>query len=59
MEFTPEDLTEFKEVYHRNFGIKLTDEQALEYATVLVNLMAVIYRPIPKPSCEHQKDVVE
>lgn len=58
MEFTAEDLAEFKALYEKHIGISLSDGLASEYLTSLVTLMEVIYRPIPREACEHANDLV-
>lgn len=43
-----EQLEKFKEIYKNQFGEELSDQDALEKATKLLNMMKVIYRPLPK-----------
>lgn len=45
---SPELLDKFKNLYKEQFDIKLTDEEATEMATSLVNLMKILVKPIPK-----------
>lgn len=41
-------LKEFKEIYKEEFGEDISDEEAIDLGTRLINLFKVIYRPIPK-----------
>jgi len=43
-----EAIEEFKKIYKKEFGEELSDQDATERATKLLNLMEAIYRPIPK-----------
>lgn len=43
-----EKLDEYKALYKEHFNEDLSDQEALEQAINLVNLMKTIYRPIPK-----------
>jgi len=48
-----EAIEEFKKIYKKEFGEELSDQDATERATKLLNLMEVIYKPIPQK--EHEK----
>ena len=48
MRVSPEALEEFKVIYQKEFGIALTDAEALDKAIPLLNLMNAVYRPITK-----------
>ncbi len=50
-----EALEEFKAIYKNQFGIELSDQDALEKATKLLTLMKAVYKPITK----EQYDTVE
>jgi len=46
-----EAIIEFKELYLQEYGVKLTDEQALDYDTRLVGLVKAVYgKNLPKSS---------
>lgn len=46
-----EALQEFKDLYLREYGVQLTDEQALDYGTRLVGLVKAVYgKNVPKTS---------
>jgi hypothetical protein len=42
------ELKKFKEIYKNRFGKDISDQEALKSATNLLNLMKLIYKPIPK-----------
>ena len=41
-------IKEFKETYKRNFGVDLTDDEALTMAGQLMTIFNFVYRPIRK-----------
>jgi hypothetical protein len=45
---TKEAVAEFKEIYKKEFGVELSDEEATSKATGLLNLFDIIYKPISK-----------
>lgn len=45
-------LKEFKEVHKKEFNIDLSDQDALEKATKLLNLMKAVYGPMSKGDYE-------
>lgn len=49
MKIEPEDLKGFQRLWKDQFQAELSDEEALAKATCLLEMMKVIYRPIPKP----------
>lgn len=53
MPLSKEAVEEFKEIYKKEFGKELSNQEALEKATNLLTLFDAIYRPIPK---EHEKE---
>ena len=58
MQLTQEDLEEFKKIYQREFGLALSDAQALELATAALNLMSAVYRPLPEETCTPENGTV-
>lgn len=46
MRISPEALEEFKAIYKSEFGMDLTDAEALDKAIPLLNLMKAVYKPI-------------
>jgi hypothetical protein len=47
-----EALKEFKAIYKKEFGVDLSDKDALESATKLLNLMKAVYKPMTKEEYE-------
>jgi hypothetical protein len=47
MRLTEQDIKELKEIYYREFGKSISDEEAQEMGQRLISLFKVIYRPIP------------
>lgn len=48
MRLSKEAIEEFKEIYLREFGQKITDEEAQELGLNLISLFKIICRPIPE-----------
>lgn len=47
---TKEALVEFQQLYLKEYGIKLTDQDALEMGTRLVNMVKAVYgNDLPEP----------
>jgi len=42
------ELEKFKEIYRNRFDKDISDQEALEKATKLLNFVKLIYKPIPK-----------
>lgn len=47
MRLSKEAIEEFKEIYEREFGKLISDEEAQELGQNLISLFKIIYRPIP------------
>jgi hypothetical protein len=47
MQLSKEAIEEFKQIYKEEFGEEISDQEAMEKAVRLINLMRVIYRIIP------------
>lgn len=45
MDLTPEELKELKELYKKELGLDVSDEEAIKHAEQFVNLLKVVYRP--------------
>jgi hypothetical protein len=43
-----EMVEKFRELYRARFGEDISKEEALAQGTALLNMMKVIYRPLPK-----------
>ena len=47
MQLEEESIKAFKEIYRKEFGQEISDQEALELAQSLLNLFRAIYKPIP------------
>lgn len=47
MKLSKKAIDEYKEIYRREYGKTLTDQEAYEQASNLLRLFKVIYRPLP------------
>lgn len=52
-------LDEFKMIYKEQFNVAITDEEATEMSTELVNLMKVLLKPDPEPESENTNEFEE
>lgn len=48
MNISQKQLTNFKRIYQENFGVELTDQEALELTHKLLSLVKLVYKPIRK-----------
>lgn len=48
MQLSKETIEEFKEIYREELGEEISDQEAYEEASNLIQLFKIIYRPIPK-----------
>jgi len=46
MQISKERLEEFKDMYYRHFGERISDQIAYERASRLVRLIEAVYKPI-------------
>lgn len=56
MRLSKEAIKEFKEIYHKEFGEVISDEEAQEMGGGLLSLFKVIYRPIPEDEEQTPRD---
>jgi flagellin-specific chaperone FliS len=54
MRLSKEAIEEFKEIYEREFGKTITDEEAQEMGQNLISLFKIIYREIPLDNDDKQ-----
>lgn len=52
-------LDEFKMIYKEEFNVVISDEEATEMSTELVNLMKVLLKPDPEPEPENTSQFKE
>ncbi|MBU3922995.1 hypothetical protein KJ684_02035 [Patescibacteria group bacterium] len=48
MKLSKEAIDEYKDIYKKEFGEEISDEEAKEQGTKLLSLFKIIYRPIPE-----------
>lgn len=57
MKLSQSAIDEFKQIYCKQYGVTLTDEEANSKGLELLQFMKIIYKPIPKQS-ENNSDKV-
>ena len=50
-----QDIKNFQQIWLEEFGEKISSKLALEYGTNLINLMRVVYQPIPDKKGKNEK----
>ena len=53
-----EILEKFKKLYHAKFNVSLSDEEATQMTTDLVNLMRVLLKPETKDQERRQDEII-
>ena len=48
MNMSKQCIQDFQEAYFRDFGVRIDEQEAAELGQRLINLLSVIYKPIPK-----------
>ena len=56
MRLSKEAIKEFKEIYYKEFGERISDKEAQEMGASLLSLFKIIYRPIPEAGEQNPKD---
>ena len=60
MEFTSDQIEQFRKLHLQNYGVELSKKEAVEHATKLVTLILLIYKPMALEDYEAiQKDRFE
>jgi hypothetical protein len=54
MRLSKESIEEFREIYQREFGKNISDEEAQEMGQNLLSLFKIVYRPIPSDDDDNQ-----
>lgn len=55
MRLSKKAIKEFKEIYYKEFGRTISDEEAQEKGQSLLSLFKIIYRPIPTEKNDRTK----
>lgn len=45
---SPQAIRDFQEAYFKDYGVQIDEQEAAELGQRLINLLSVIYKPIPK-----------
>jgi len=56
MRLSKKAIKEFKEIYWKELGKKISDEEAQEKGQRLLSLFKIIYRPIPKDNFHNKTE---
>jgi hypothetical protein len=56
MQLTDKEISEFQRIYEKEFGVKISKQDALEQGIKLINLVKAVYQPIPAQSRENIPD---
>jgi hypothetical protein len=59
MKLSEEAIEEFRDIYYREYGKKISDEEAQEMGQNLLSLFKIIYRPIPEDENEENESLSE
>ncbi len=57
MQLSQQAIEEYKDIILKDYGIKLTDLEATEQATKLINLFKVLAKPVPESKTEPTKNL--
>ncbi len=50
MKIEPQDLERFRQLWKDSFHVEISQEEAQGKAILLLEMMKLVYRPLPKPS---------
>jgi len=56
MRLSKEAIKEFKDIYYKEFGEKISGPEAQEMGANLLSLFKIIYRPIPEIGEQNPED---
>ena len=48
MELSDKQISEFQRIYEKEFGVKISRQDAIDQGTKLLALVKIVYQPIPK-----------
>jgi len=58
MKIEPEDIEGFRQLWKDSFQEEISKEEALEKSTQLLEMMKLIYRPLPSRSSDEQLSIL-
>lgn len=50
MKLEPQDLERFRQIWKDSFQAEISQQEAQEKSVLLLGMMRLVYRPLPKPS---------
>jgi len=56
MELSKEAIKEFQDIYYKEFGREISDQEAQELGGNLLSLFRIVYHPLPKGDKRNQRD---
>ncbi len=58
MSLSPQAIQDFKEIYREDYGVILTDAEALELAASFFHLMQTIFKPLAEDGWASEPEVI-
>lgn len=59
MKLEPEDIKGFQRLWRDSFHLEIGEKEAQEKATALLEMMKLLYRPLPKPEEQQQLSILD
>lgn len=59
MKLEPEDIKGFQRLWKDSFDLELNEQEAQEKSTALLEMMKLVYRPLPKPTEQKQLSILD
>jgi len=59
MKIEPNDIKGFQQLWEDSFQTEISEELAMEKAIALLEMMKVVYRPLPKPFSSAQLSILD
>jgi len=59
MKIEPEDIKGFQRLWKDSFNLVISKEEAQEKAIILLEMMKLVYRPLPKPNEQKQLSILD
>ncbi len=59
MKLEPEDIKGFQRLWKDSFDLAISEEEAQEKAIILLEMMKLVYRPLPKPDGQKQLSILD
>lgn len=59
MKLEPEDIKGFQRLWRDSFQLEISEQDAQEKATALLEMMKLLYKPLPKPKEQQQLSILD